>query len=365
MKKNVAFGLVLSFLVLAIFGCGGGGGDAAPSVVMAVTQSATTANTTNNNTINASVTIMATMTVNGKAVPDGTLVAFTVKSGVGTLSAPSAATVNGIASVTLTSATDRASVVVTASNGGVSDDSAAITFTDPNRPDGVTVTAGATTGVVPGTPVTISANVTRLGGNGVPAGPVPDGTTVSFAVTSGTGTLSAISATTTGGIATVNLSSTVINASVIVTAQAGSVANTVTVPFIAQPIQAIVKVQTSGLAAVQFIANLTATVTYSTNKGLSITANNVFATGAAAGAALTANVGTPGQVVLNLNGIAPIRLNDGGFSGGECATLTFSIATGNLPTASDFGIAPGTIILDDLGAPLFGVTVSIMSVTVQ
>ncbi|HYS44605.1 MAG TPA: hypothetical protein VEM32_11570 [Geobacteraceae bacterium] len=362
MKMKVACGLILTFLLMAIFGCGGGG-DATPPVVVAVTQSATTANTNNNNTVNTSVTITATVTVNGKALPDGTIVAFTVKSGIGTLSAPSAATVTGDASVTLTSATDGASVVVSASSGGAFDDSAAVTFTDPNRPTGVTVTASPTTGVVPGTPVAISASITRLGGNGVPAGPVPDGTTVSFAVTSGTGTLSAASALTTGGIATVNLSSTTTNASVIVTALAGLVAKTVTVPFIAQPTLAIVKVQTSGLPAGQTIANITASVTYSTNKGLSITANNVVASGAGTGAGLAANVNTPGQVGITLTGIT---LNTpSGILDGEFATLTFSIAPGNVPTASDFGIAPGVLVTDDLGAQLPSVTVTIMSVTVQ
>jgi len=362
MKTKVVCGLVLSFLVLTIFGCGGGGG-ATPSVV-SVTQSATRANTSNNNTINASVTITAIAEVNGTAVPDGTLVAFTVKSGAGTLSAPSATTVNGTASVTLTSTTDGASVVVTGSYGGLSDDSAAITFTDPNRPAGVTVTANPTTGVVPGTPVAISASITRLGGNGVPAGPVPDGTIVSFAVTSGIGgTLSALSAPTTGGIATVNLTSTIPNANVLVEALAGSVSNTVTVPFIAQPTQAIVKVQTNILPVGQLIANITATVTYPTNKGLSITAGNVFVSGSGIGADLAVNVATLGQVGLSLSGI---NATIAGIPAGEFATLTFSIAPGNVPTASDFGIAPGANVLDDLGAQLLtALPITIMSVTIR
>src|SRR6266567_5386915 len=286
MKTKVAFGLVLTFLLLAIYGCGGGSGSgggggsgsATPPVLMTVAQSATTANT-NNNTINTSVAITAHATVNDVAVPDGTPVDFIVKSGAGILSAPSATTVNGAASVILTSTTDGTSVVVSASNGGASADSAAIAFIDANRVTEINVTANSTTGIVTGTPVAISASVFRLGGNGVAPGSVPDGTIVSFAVSSGTGTLSAASAPTTGGIATVNLSSTVTNASVTVTAAAGVISNLVTVPFITQPTQAIVKVQTSGTLAGS-IAILNADITYATNKGLSIT--NVAFTGAAA-----------------------------------------------------------------------------------
>src|SRR6266567_7673811 len=167
MKTKVAFGLVLTFLLLAIYGCGGGGGggSATPPVLLTVAQSATTANT-NNNAINTSVAITAHATVNGMAVPDGTPVDFTVKSGAGILSAPSAATVNGAASVILTSTTDGTSVVVSASNGGASADSAAIAFIDATRVTEINVTANSTTGIVPG-PVAISASVFRLGGNGV------------------------------------------------------------------------------------------------------------------------------------------------------------------------------------------------------
>jgi len=377
MKTKVAFGLVLTFLVLAIYGCGGGGGDgggggsATPPVLMTVTQSATTANT---NTINTSVAITAHATVNGMAVPDGTPVDFTVKSGAGILSAPSAATVNGAASVILTSTTDGTSVVVTASNGGVSADSATITFTDPNRLNEIFVTASPTTGLIPGT-VTISAKPMRVGGNGVIAGPMPDGFPVSFSVTSGTGTLSAASAPTTGGVATVNLTGTVANASVTVMAVAGSVSSDVIVPFIAQPTQAIVKVQTSGpLPANGSIAILNATITYATNKGLSIT--NVAFTGAALNATgfNTPNVSTPGQVVITtdmvttvtVNGLTePALLNNrAGIPEGEFATLTFSIAPGNVPTLSDFGIA-NFLVADDGSTPIPGMSVTIMSLTLQ
>ena len=364
MKTKVAFGLVLSFLVLAIFGCGGGdggggGGATTTPVLMTVTQSAITANT---NTINTSVTITAHATVNGIAVPDGALVAFTVKSGAGTLSAPSVATVNGDASVTLTSTTDGTSVVVTASNGGASADSAAITFTDPNRLTQVLVSASPTTGIVPGT-VAISASAIRLGGNGIIAGsPMPDGTTVSFAVTSGTGTLSAASAPMTGGHATVNLSSTATNTSVTVMAAAGSLSNTVTVPFITQPTQAIVKVQTSGtLPANMQIGNISATVTYSTNKGLSITAGNVVASGVGVALIFAADVSTPGQVGLSLTLNPTTRAV---IAAGEFATLTFGVAPGFIPTASDFGIASFSV-LNDGNEIIPGMAVTIMSVTVQ
>lgn len=90
------------------------------------------------------------------------------------------------------------------------------------------------------------------------------------------------------------------------------------------PTQAIVKVRTSGtLPSGTAISAIKTTVNYPATRGLSISENNVVASGTGTGSLFVANVSTtPGQVLLAL-----ISLN--GIQAGEFASLTFSIAPGN------------------------------------
>ena len=128
------------------------------------------------------------------------------------------------------------------------------------------------------------------------------------------------------------------------------------------PTQAIVKVRTSGkLPADAAIGAIKAAITYPATKGLSITANSVVPSGSGAGAGtfLVPNVNKPGQVVFILANIAP------GIQSGEFATLTFSIAAGNSPTAGDFAIASGASILDTNSTAIPGLTVEIQDVAFQ
>lgn len=302
--------------------------------------------------ITTSVTITANLTkADQTPVPDGTVVTFSTT--FGTLSATTATTVNGQASVTLTSSSvGVAAVTVTA--GSVTDTVATVTFVDPNAPASLTLSSNASTGVTTGPAVVLSAAVTRAAG-----GPVPDGTTVNFSITSGTGVLSAASATTTGGVASVSLTSSVAAASVGVRATAGVASGNISIPYIAQPTQAIVKVRTTGtLSTGAQIGGINARVNYATNKGLSIASDAVVASGVGAGTVLIPNPTNPGQVVLGLITATGIPL-------GEFATLTFAIQAGNFPVTADFTLAQGAQIIDVNTATITGASAEILSVTIQ
>ena len=127
------------------------------------------------------------------------------------------------------------------------------------------------------------------------------------------------------------------------------------------PTKVIVKLATSGTLPTGInIGGIDTTVTYPTNKGLSITANDVVASGVAAGSLAVPNINIAGEArIANITGT--------GFPIGEFATLTFSIASGSSPLATDFAVAPGATILDStLNAnKLNGVSVVVQSVTFQ
>lgn len=300
--------------------------------------------------IGGSVTLTATLLKgDGTPVPDGTRVNF--NTSLGTLSASSATTAGGLASVTLSS-TVAGLAQASASSGGASGSAGAVTFFDPNAPAGIALSAGANQGIASGAPVLLSATVTRQGGS-----PVPDGTAVSFSIVSGSGTLSGATATV-GGIATVNLSSSAAG-SVTVRASAGGFSQQLTEPFVPQPTKAIVKVATTGsLPSGTLIGGIGATVTYAGGKGLSILPGNVVLSGVGTGSTLVPNANTPGQVTLGLINVTGLPL-------GEFATLTFDIAPGNFPSAADFSIAPGSSAIDVSTVTIPGVGASILGVTIQ
>jgi len=291
----------------------------------------------------------------GTAVPDGTPVSFSIVSGSGTLSAASATTTGGVAAVSLSSTVAGASVGVRAA-AGAAIAQISVPFDAPpptNDPAGITLSTSAPSGFTTGPAVVVTANVVRSSGAAV-----PDGTAVSFTVVSGSGTLSAATAVTTGGVATVSLNSQAAGGSVGVRAAAGTVSATVGVPFTA-PSQVVVKVRTSGtLPAGTLIGGINATVTYPTGKGLGILSSGVAASGAGAGTTLISNPNNPGQVVLGL-------ITTDGIGLGEFATLTFSIANGAFPLLSDFGIAAGGTVINTTAGDLPGVAAGIQSVTVQ
>lgn len=129
---------------------------------------------------------------------------------------------------------------------------------------------------------------------------------------------------------------------------------------VVQATRAIVKVQTGGtLPAGAKIGGIKATVTYPAAKGLSITADNVVASGGGAGSLFAANTNNPGTVVIGL-------VAEPGIQTGEFGTLTFLIASGNPQvSAGDFAIAAGANVIDSNGAAQPAIAVTIQNVILQ
>jgi hypothetical protein len=158
-------------------------------------------------------------------VADGETISFSVTAGTGSVSAPTATTSNGVATVTYTASTTAGIETVTAQSGTVSD-TVNITLAAP-LVGSVTVTAGSAEIVADGASSTlITAAVKDTKGNNM-----ADGTTVNF--TTSAGTLSAPSATTAGGVASVFLTSPTNVGSADITADVGGVSGTTSVSFIA------------------------------------------------------------------------------------------------------------------------------------
>lgn len=157
----------------------------------------------------------------GNPVADGTIVSFVTSSGTfpsGT--STTAPTSSGIAQTVLTSSTTSGPAIVDAAASAATD-SLTVYFT-PGGPATVVLTASP--GSIPAdgvTTTTLQATVTDANGN-----PVADGITVDFITTRGN--LSAASATTSGGVASVTLSSTDAGPAD-VTASSGTPADMITV----------------------------------------------------------------------------------------------------------------------------------------
>lgn len=126
-----------------------------------------------------------------------------------------------------------------------------------------------------------------------------------------------------------------------------------------QSTQAIVKLKTSGsLPTGTLIGAISATLTYPTTKGLSVTESDVVLSGGVSGI-FAPNVNTPGQVTFGNLNLSP------GISIGEFLTATFTIAAGNPQVVQgDFAIT-GITIIDTNGNALSNITVDIQSVTIQ
>ncbi len=181
--------------------------------------------------------------VNGNTVADGVTIRFRVTTGMGTLSSSTATTVNGVATVTFTASAIPGIEVVTADAANGVNDTVNVTLQGAIV-GSVNVAAGSDSITADGSSSTwISATVKDTKDN-----PVPDGTNVSFTTTSGS--LSAASATTTNGVATVTLISSVNAGSATVTATVGGVNGKKTVNFVAGPV--------TGVAVTASPANLTA-----------------------------------------------------------------------------------------------------------
>lgn len=305
------------------------------------------------------VAISAAVKVDGIAVPN-TMVTFAVKSGAGSINPISAPTdASGIATTSLTSALDGDSDVVSASAGGFTADSPSINFSDPNKPLSVTLSAspGSGTTLANGW-VTLTAIVTPVSASGS----IPIGTVVSFFTTGGT--LSAITSTGPGGIATARLASTIAT-TFSVTAQAGTATSAaLPVKFVNQPTKAVLKLSTTGIpagtlvGAIDVTAFLPAGVTVAKNPDGSPALGVAIGSGSAAGLGVTGNANTSGQVRCALATTA-------GFAGGEFLTINADIAAGTFPTPADFLLpALNGSILDPTVHAIPGAGVS-LSVAIQ
>lgn len=136
------------------------------------------------------------------------------------------------------------------------------------------------------------------------------------------------------------------------------------------PTKVIVKLASSGtlpgtLPLGTKIGAIDTTLTYATDKGLSITESDVVTSGKALGTTMLPNAATNGKVRIG-------SMTGSGFDVGEFATLTFKIAPGNSPLASDFNIdvTPGNITAiyasDSATTDISGqVSVKVQSVTFQ
>ena len=175
------------------------------------------------------VTITADLSNSGNPVADGATVNFSV-GGAASLSAPSAVTSGGQATVTVTDNTAE-TVTINADDGAGATASTTVTFSaapppPPPPPNSLSLSASSGS-VTTGTPLTITAN---LSNSGTPV----NGATVNFSVGGAAG-LSASSAVTSGGQATVTLTdNTAETVTVSANDGAGVTANT-SVTFTAVP----------------------------------------------------------------------------------------------------------------------------------
>ncbi|MBK5273977.1 MAG: hypothetical protein JJE30_02845 [Desulfuromonadales bacterium] len=131
-------------------------------------------------------------------------------------------------------------------------------------------------------------------------------------------------------------------------------------PAVVQPALAIVKVRTTGTLPVgTTIGGVNAIVSATPSVGLTIAPSDISASGA----------GTGSIIVDNTSNVASINVaivNTGGIQAGEIATLTYHVAAGTFPTASNFIVAlTGGGVIDTNSVKIPGIGVSILSVTIQ
>ena len=164
----------------------------------------------------------------GSAVTDGTIVSFNVITGTGILSAPTATTTGGIATVTYTASITPGTETIRADTANSVFNTVDIILTGPTV-GSVTVTPGSPSIIADGDSNTlIFAHVRDTGGSNI-----PDGTTVTFITTAGS--LSE-ETTTVDGIATAKLTSSTNLGSATIWASSGGISDTTTVSFVPGPV---------------------------------------------------------------------------------------------------------------------------------
>ncbi len=211
-------------------------------VVNTISLTATPNNLTADNTSTSTISALVT-DVNSNAVADGETITFSVTAGTGTLSALTATTSEGVATVTYTASTTTGTETITAQATNGTSDTVDITLIAATigTIGSVSVNAGSSSIVADGSSQTIiTATIKDANDNNV-----ADGTTVTFTVTAGdidsvtAGTQSTFTATTTNGVATATLTSPTNVGSTTITATAGGVSGNTSVSFIAGAVNTI------------------------------------------------------------------------------------------------------------------------------
>ena len=200
---------------------------------------------------------------------------------------------------------------------------------DPDAPATVSVVGSRTMALADSSDaVAVMATVRKLDGT-----VVPDGTAVIFGIADPDASLSAATATTAGGLATVNLTHAPIagasNVTTTVTCTAGTVSGNLTVKFINQPTSAEVVI-----AFEPAVTNLAA-LSFNLNNGAGATFDNAAQTIAAINTATESLVVGNFNAATNSNTIGLINGGAGGFNTGTQPIIqaTYAIAPGaGLPT---------------------------------
>lgn len=223
--------------------------------------------------------------------------------------------------------------------GCSSNDGDAVVAVNPNAPAAVSVTSSKSLVLADGADsAVITATVLKANGTAV-----ADGTTVTFATTDPGGNLSAASATTAGGLATVSLSHAPIlgadNQTTSVNCRAGLASGSTTVKFINQPVSVEVLIafdqSVTDLAALQFVLNNTPGATFNT------VAQPISAINAAIGSLVAANFVAGSNTI----GLA----NAGGFdtTTSPFLRLTYAITAGAGLPEFNVDATPGEFIANN------------------
>lgn len=212
-------------------------------------------------------------------------------------------TAGGVATATLSGIIVPSTVTITATAGGVTSPGKTVNFVDPNSPLSLTVTGAPSAGFINNQrPVTVTANVQRQAG-----GPVPAGTTVNFAISTGSGTLSSTTATTdASGNASVTLNSSV-EGNITVTASAAPATGSANIAF-SNPNKpaAITLVATPATGS----TNNNGPVTLKATLAPADTLNGTIANGTPVAFTIQSGTGTLSAASANTsNGVATVTLN--------------------------------------------------------
>jgi len=317
--------------------------------------------------IQGQATVSATLLTSAGAPASGATVTFTITSGVtlGSFSATvsqltitAVTNASGIASATFYAGTSSGVVNIQGSATGVTSQNVSLNITS----DPASITVSATNpSLLSGQATNITAIVRNALNN-----PVTDGTAVTFAITAGAtnaGSLSAASATTVSGVASVTFTADLLNGgSLVITATAGTASSTVLVTVSAAATQSIefvsalpdvIGVSGSGTTASSLVTFVARDTNGSPKPGVSVSFTLFGPTGSTL-AAPSGSTGSDGTVSANLQagtvaGPARIVATTTLPGGGTISTSSGNISIGGgLPSDRFFSIAVDKSNLDGL-----------------